>query len=292
MSLPNIGKRLMFALPAGVLGWVLVNATISLTPPGFPPVYPGHLVGLVLAFLACYEYNNLLKALYLRNGFWLMYFWLGLQFYLNLTDNKLPHNVGIYLLLMLTAIEAFIWGRPRGQRRWVRASLLFSGTLFLYISVVALLGFYQPPFQSLFKSHSSLMLSQLGICLIIFSVTMCDTFAYLVGCTWGKHHFSTISPGKTIEGSIGGFSAAVIITAVGWWFLAEPEYPRAYGIILGVLIGVFAQLGDLLVSLMKRYFRVKDASDLIPGHGGILDRFGSLFFTAPVISLFVWFVHL
>jgi phosphatidate cytidylyltransferase len=56
---------------------------------------------------------------------------------------------------------------------------------------------------------------------------------------------------------------------------------------MGIIIGIFAQVGDLVVSLMKRYFRVKDASSLIPGHGGILDRFDSVFFTAPVIQLFM-----
>jgi phosphatidate cytidylyltransferase len=134
------------------------------------------------------------------------------------------------------------------------------------------------------------MISQLGICLIILAVCMCDSFAYFVGSSLGKHRFSIISPHKTIEGAVGGFIAAVVTASIGWWFLANPALPRGLGILLGVLIGIFAQIGDLFVSLMKRYFRVKDSSNLIPGHGGILDRFGSLFFTAPAISIFSWIV--
>jgi phosphatidate cytidylyltransferase len=107
---------------------------------------------------------------------------------------------------------------------------------------------------------------------------------------WGKHHFSTISPKKTIEGSIAGLLAAVLVSSIGWYFLANPVYPRWLGLFMGIIIGVFAQVGDLLVSLIKRYFRVKDASTIIPGHGGILDRFDSVFFTAPVLWLFSWVV--
>jgi phosphatidate cytidylyltransferase len=62
------------------------------------------------------------------------------------------------------------------------------------------------------------------------------------------------------------------------------------GPVMGALIGVTAQAGDLLASLIKRYFNVKDASHIIPGHGGVLDRFDSLFFTAPVIYMFAWLV--
>jgi len=78
---------------------------------------------------------------------------------------------------------------------------------------------------------------------------------------------------------------------VGWIILADPKYSPVLGVIFGLLIGIFSQIGDLLESLMKRYFKVKDSSDLIPGHGGILDRFDSLFFTGPIIYLFSWFVN-
>ena len=107
---------------------------------------------------------------------------------------------------------------------------------------------------------------------------------------WGKTHFSSISPKKTVEGSIGGLVASILVSTIGWYFLGNPQYSPWLGLVMGIIIGIFAQIGDLLVSLIKRYFRVKDASDLIPGHGGILDRFDSVFFTVPVLSLFSYLV--
>jgi phosphatidate cytidylyltransferase len=291
MSLPNIGKRLMFVIPAVPIAWWLINMTASVVPRSIAVVYPGQLLVILLTFLACYEYISMLRPLYPHNSFWISYLWIAMQFVLFLTDNQLPYHLGLYILVMLVALEAFLGGRYNRRRRWVRASLLFSGVAFLYMCSTSLLNFYREPFQQLFVHFSHPLISQLGICIIILSISLCDSFAYFVGCAFGRHHFSTISPNKTIEGAAGGFCAAVITTSICWWFLADPRYPKGLGILLGVLIGVFAQVGDLFVSLMKRYFRVKDSSQIIPGHGGILDRFGSLFFTAPVISIFSWAVN-
>jgi CDP-diglyceride synthetase len=233
----------------------------------------------------------MLRPQYPHNGFWISYVWLAVQFVLYLTDNQLPYHLGLYILVMLVALEAFAGGRYNRRRRWVRASLLFSGVAFLYVCATSILNFYREPFQQMFVHFSHPMISQLGICLVILSISMCDTFAYFVGCAVGRHHFSTISPNKTIEGAAGGFCAAVLTASIGWWFLAAPGLPKGLGVLLGVLIGVFAQIGDLFVSLMKRYFRVKDSSKIIPGHGGVLDRFGSLFFTAPAVAIFSWAVN-
>jgi CDP-diglyceride synthetase len=290
MSLPNIGKRLLFVVPAVPIAWWIINMTVSLVPRSIAVVYPGQLLAILLAFLACYEYIGMLRPLYPHNWFWLSYLWLAIQFVLYLTDNQPDNHLGMYVLVMLVALEAFLGGRYNRRRRWVRASLLFSGVAFLYTCAISLLNFFREPFQQMFVHFSHPMLFQLGICLVVLSVALCDSFAYFVGCAIGKHHFSTISPNKTIEGAVGGFIAAVITTAVGWWFIADPQLPRGLGILLGILIGVFAQVGDLFVSLMKRYFRVKDSSRIIPGHGGILDRFGSLFFTAPAVAIFTWAV--
>jgi phosphatidate cytidylyltransferase len=152
-----------------------------------------------------------------------------------------------------------------------------------------MINFYYGSLQAVFPPRfESTMLSQLGIVTILSAVFLCDTAAYFIGSLFGTHHFSTISPNKTIEGALAGFVMAVIVSVLGWHFFADTaRYPLWMGLVMGVLIGIFAQLGDLLVSLMKRYFRVKDASNIIPGHGGILDRFDSVFFTAPIVTLFL-----
>jgi phosphatidate cytidylyltransferase len=231
----------------------------------------------------------MLKIHYPSNAFWFSYIWLAFQFILYFHyDSTFPSTLSIYGLLILVAVEAVVWGRKKQRNRWVRASLLFSGNVFLYIAAVSLMNLYREPFQHLFISFPPKMLSQLGIVIVIGAIFMCDSVAYFSGNLWGKHHLSSISPKKTIEGSAGGLMASVLVCGIGWYFLSEERFPVWAGIFLGIIIGVFAQVGDLLVSLIKRYFRVKDASDIIPGHGGILDRFDSVFFTAPVISLFSW----
>jgi len=292
MALSNLGKRLLFVLWAAPLGWWVVNSNLLLLPSSIAIVYPGHLAVVFLIMMASFEYNRMLSIVFPRNGFWLSYPALLSQFFSFLIKDTFPLTFSVYILLVVVAFEAFAWGRKSVQRRWMRASLFFSGLAFLYLAGISLLSFYQDPFQSLFRrisDHS--MLSQMGIVIVLASIFMCDSGAYFVGSIWGRTHFSAISPKKTIEGSIGGLLSAIIVFSIGWYFLKATNLPFWLGPVLGLLIGVFAQIGDLLVSLMKRYFRVKDASDIIPGHGGILERFDSVFFTAPVVTLSSWMIH-
>ncbi|NLE02487.1 MAG: phosphatidate cytidylyltransferase, partial [Fibrobacter sp.] len=267
MKLSNLAKRLLFVAWAAPLGWWVISSTLQVVPKSFGMVYPGHIAVILIILTACYEYNRMLSIFYPVNGFWLSYLWLGAQFVLYLWEAaSFPFNLSIYVLLILVAIEAFIWGRKNMRRRWVRSSLLFSGTAFLYIAGISLMSFYQEPFQSMFrKIGTNPMLSQMGIVTVIASIFMCDSGAYIVGSIWGKTHFSSISPKKTIEGSIGGLVASILVCSIMWYFFSNPMLPVWLGVVLGILIGIFAQIGDLLVSLMKRYFRVKDASHLIPG---------------------------
>ncbi len=296
MSHSNLFQRVLFAFWAIPLGWWVINSQLSLIPSGAAETVfkepgliflPGHLLIIVLTFLAVYEYISMLSLRYSHNGFWLVYFWVFFQLASHFmpTPFTLSRSFDTYILLMIVALEAAVWGKKEG--RWKRASLLFSGIVFLSIAGISMLNFYKAPLQDIFpRQFASPMLSQMGIIVVCAAVFMCDSMAYFAGKSFGKHHFSTISPKKTTEGGYAGLAAAIIVSLIGWYFFASDRYHIVWGVIMGVLIGVFAQLGDLLVSLIKRYFRVKDASNIIPGHGGILDRFDSLFFTAPILNLF------
>jgi CDP-diglyceride synthetase len=287
----NLQKRLVFAAWGIPLGWWVINSTLSLTPRSFSTVLPGEAAVVLLIVLSCYEYIKMLSISFPKNGLWISYPWIVTFLVLDVMvpDHPVPMRYVIFILLILVAFEALVWGK-KNIGKWRRASLLFSAMVFFYIAGTSLISLYQEPFQSFFKHFRTPMFSQMGIVTVVFSVFICDSMAYFVGCLWGKHHYSTISPNKTIEGSIGGFAGAVVSCIVCWWFFKNPAYSVHIGVIMGILIGISAQGGDLLVSLIKRHFQVKDASDLIPGHGGILDRFGSLFFTAPTIGLFFWIV--
>lgn len=113
-----------------------------------------------------------------------------------------------------------------------------------------------------------------------------DIGAYFVGRAVGRTRLTDISPKKTVEGAIGGIVMSVILSMLGSYWLQWPWW-WASGPMLGFLIGLTSLLGDLTESLMKRDAGVKDSGDLIPGHGGILDRGDSYVFTAPLVYFFL-----
>lgn len=111
-----------------------------------------------------------------------------------------------------------------------------------------------------------------------------DVFAYSIGRRFGKHKFSEVSPKKSIEGCIAGTIGAVIVILVYTYFInlyTNLEYSYLYISIIGVILSVIGQIGDFAASAIKRYVEIKDYSNLIPGHGGMLDRIDSIMFIAP-----------
>jgi phosphatidate cytidylyltransferase len=113
-----------------------------------------------------------------------------------------------------------------------------------------------------------------------------DTFAYLSGMAFGKHKlFERISPKKTWEGSIGGGIAGIIAAGILSFFFKE--YSIATWFIIALTVIVFGTLGDLAESLLKRSCNVKDSGNILPGHGGILDRIDGVLIAAPVLYVFI-----
>jgi phosphatidate cytidylyltransferase len=122
------------------------------------------------------------------------------------------------------------------------------------------------------------------------SIWLCDTAAYFVGRAWGTHKlFERVSPKKTWEGAAAGFAAAVTVFLAAQMVLL-PFLTVRDAVVCGAVVGVFGQVGDLGESLLKRDAGVKDSSGLIPGHGGVLDRFDSLLYVSPLLFLYLDFV--
>jgi phosphatidate cytidylyltransferase len=127
---------------------------------------------------------------------------------------------------------------------------------------------------------------------VFVSIWMCDTAAYFGGSAFGKHRlFERVSPKKSWEGALLGFSFSVL-TMVMAKALVLGYLAYQHAIVLGVLIGIFGQLGDLIESRFKRDAGVKDSSGLLPGHGGVYDRFDSLVYISPIVYLYIDFVVL
>ncbi len=125
---------------------------------------------------------------------------------------------------------------------------------------------------------------------IFGGIWVCDSGAYFAGRAFGRHKlFPRVSPNKTWEGAVAGFAAAIVAFVLFRQFLL-PYLSLRDALVCGGIIGIFGQVGDLAESLLKRDAGVKDSSTLIPGHGGVLDRFDSLLFVAPVLFFYLDFV--
>jgi len=123
--------------------------------------------------------------------------------------------------------------------------------------------------------------------LLILTVAVSDTCQYYSGRMFGRHLLApVVSPNKTVEGAIGGFvGAALALAIIGNWWL--PQMSVLARVVLGLAVAAVGIVGDLFESLLKRSVHMKDASSVIPGHGGVLDRIDALLFAAPVFYVFV-----
>lgn len=236
-----------------------------------------------VVLLSVWEYHGLARAK--GTAAWLMP---GLICALALSVSLYYHDTRLILPIMLLY---FIW---------IQFTALYqsstSPTLGVPVSAFAAI-YYPLSFGSFILIRE--MPARLGldsapaggwIVLLILSIWVCDTAAYIGGSYLGRHKLMPrISPNKSVEGTVLGFIFAVL---TAWlchgWFVQGLRLQDS--LIIGAIGGSLGQYGDLFESMFKRDAGVKDSSGLIPGHGGILDRFDSLTITAPALYLYLHFL--
>ena len=199
---------------------------------------------------------------------------------LNAYFNLFPYNIFLLILLpILLLVELF--RNKESAINNVSTNLLaifYAG--FFSSTIISIREFYvNSPSEYIFGGYI--------IISIFITLWMTDSAAYFIGTAFGKHKlFPRVSPKKSWEGAIAGFIFAAISLIVLKIFLLN--FLNWNDIIaFTIIIGILGQIGDLIESLIKRDAGVKDSSNLIPGHGGIFDRFDSLLFSAPIIYLYL-----
>jgi phosphatidate cytidylyltransferase len=167
------------------------------------------------------------------------------------------------------------------------SAIFNTGTTLTGIFYVGLFASSLVKIRELFN-YSNFIYNRGGLIIlsVLITIWVCDSAAFFIGTPFGKHKlFKRVSPNKSWEGAFAGFVFSIVsVVALKSFFIDFLSWQDA--IAIGIITGIFGQIGDLIESLIKRDSGVKDSSSIIPGHGGIFDRFDSLLFTAPIIFLY------
>lgn len=241
----------------------------------------GYVLAAVLLFLAFTAYRELMKACKLGaegkklNGLeWIGYGGIGVYYlFMVFVENKI-----FLLLVLITILVSFMF--------------LYVFTFPKYRAEQIMCAFfcvaYAPVMLSFIYLVRTLPYGIYTVWMIFISSWICDSCAYVVGMLTGRHKLAPVlSPKKSIEGAIGGVAGSAIVGAVYAYFIVEPVIQEQkvtwIFVLISALGAVISQVGDLAASAVKRNHDIKDYGKLIPGHGGVMDRFDSVIFTAPMI---------
>lgn len=198
----------------------------------------------------------------------------AIVYYCNLQWKFMPDLMILFMAFLILLMFVFVFAYPKFHADQVMAA--FFGVFY-----VAVMLSYVYQIRTLERG--------LYLAFLVFLCSWgCDTCAYCVGMLIGKHKMSPkLSPKKSVEGAVGGVAGAALLTALYCFIFRSPMHlERGEIVILAVIAaiaGLISMVGDLTASAIKRNYDIKDYGKLIPGHGGILDRFDSMIITAPII---------
>ena len=262
---------------SGVVLAVSIFSILLVCPPwGF------HLVVVLAALIGAHEYSKMSRP---DAELWERWVFIGMCTAVvvwPLAQHVLPgYSHGIALSIGFFAMALLRLARPLPiETAMQRLSLDISGMLYLGATF---------PFILLLRDRPA---GEWFVLLSMIITFMSDTGAYFSGRFLGKHKlYPVVSPKKTIEGAVGGMIAA---TGSAYLFVSQVDaldFSLADCLVMGIVGSLFAIVGDLVESLMKRAFGVKDSGNLIPGHGGILDRVDALIFCVPFLWFYLEYLH-
>ena len=235
--------------------------------------YGAYALVVLLAGLALWEFRGLSDLMGYRAPLWLL-FPLGAFFAFSGTVLTRVDLAIVLSLALVAGLGAFLVvpGRRQGLGRWAMG---MAGALYIGM-----------PFNYYLLLYTSQPHGLIWTVFTVFAVIASDAAALLVGSRLGRHpFFATISPHKTVEGAVAGVVAAVVVMLVGVSLVLGIS--PVHAVVIGVLVGLSAIMGDLVESQMKRIAEVKDSSNLVPGHGGVLDRLDSILFPPILVYFYV-----
>lgn len=236
--------------------------------------YVMDVVSAVIAIIAMYEYSKCVskEAKFISGVGYLAASLIAFMHVVPASALNTVMTLGVPILLTILFLNVII----------SNMKITFKDMAFSFVGILYIIGFLG--FVPLLYGVTGKISGKFLIWFVIFAAWGTDAFAYWCGKGFGKHKFSEVSPNKTIEGCIGGIFGAIVFSLVGsyimnTYFSTEISYCTIA--ILSSILSAIGQIGDFSASAVKRYFGIKDFSELFPGHGGMLDRIDSVMFIAP-----------
>ncbi|GAB3647228.1 phosphatidate cytidylyltransferase [Glycomyces tarimensis] len=273
---PSAGRNLPVAIGVGLGLAAVVLASLLIQPIAFLGL------AVIAVAVACWETGTAMH----RGGKNVPVFPLAAAGALIVVLAWYGGATGLLLGTAVGVAALFVWRLAEGATDY-RADV--SAASLVLVQVPFLAGFVMLLANSDQGSARFIETGAAQVLIMLFTVVLSDTGGYTAGVLFGRHQMTPrISPKKSWEGLGGSIAAAALGGSLTLWFFFDVPIPL--GVAFGVCVALAATLGDLSVSLLKRDLGIKDMSNLIPGHGGVMDRLDSILMVAPVA--YVWFRYL